>query len=105
MSLKNYKSNKNVNDKALTERDNTLEKKHIAQNKKLEKKQDQKAAKTLSAILLAFIITWTAYNIYVVLYTFCDNCLSKYVFWEGFGKIFKIIFFILIIENLFFLFI
>lgn len=32
-----------------------------------EKKQDKKAAKTLSAILLSFIITWTPYNILVLL--------------------------------------
>ncbi|XP_043503246.1 muscarinic acetylcholine receptor DM1 isoform X2 [Polistes fuscatus] len=32
-----------------------------------EKKADSKAAKTLSAILLAFIITWTPYNILVLL--------------------------------------
>ncbi|KAG7190858.1 hypothetical protein KM043_006921 [Ampulex compressa] len=32
-----------------------------------EKKADRKAAKTLSAILLAFIITWTPYNILVLL--------------------------------------
>ncbi|KYN27700.1 Muscarinic acetylcholine receptor DM1 [Trachymyrmex cornetzi] len=33
----------------------------------VEKKADRKAAKTLSAILLAFIITWTPYNILVLL--------------------------------------
>lgn len=32
-----------------------------------EKKADKKAAKTLSAILLTFIITWTPYNILVLL--------------------------------------
>ncbi|KAA0195537.1 hypothetical protein HAZT_HAZT011163 [Hyalella azteca] len=32
-----------------------------------EKKQDRKAAKTLSAILLAFIITWTPYNVMVLI--------------------------------------
>lgn len=32
-----------------------------------EKKQERKAAKTLSAILLAFIITWTPYNVLAVL--------------------------------------
>ena len=31
-----------------------------------EKKQERKAAKTLSAILLAFIITWTPYSVLVV---------------------------------------
>ncbi|CAL4080326.1 unnamed protein product, partial [Meganyctiphanes norvegica] len=37
--------------------------------KNQEKKQDRKAAKTLSAILLTFIITWTPYNILVLLKT------------------------------------
>ncbi|XP_040563560.1 muscarinic acetylcholine receptor DM1 [Lepeophtheirus salmonis] len=32
-----------------------------------EKKQDRKAAKTLSAILLAFIVTWTPYSVLTVL--------------------------------------
>lgn len=32
-----------------------------------EKKADRKAAKTLSAILLTFIVTWTPYNILVLL--------------------------------------
>ncbi len=32
-----------------------------------EKKQDRKAAKTLSAILLAFIVTWTPYSVLVVI--------------------------------------
>ena len=31
-----------------------------------EKKQERKAAKTLSAILLAFIITWTPYSVLTV---------------------------------------
>ncbi|VDO37198.1 unnamed protein product, partial [Onchocerca flexuosa] len=32
------------------------------ERRKNERKQESKAAKTLSAILLAFIITWTPYN-------------------------------------------
>ncbi|VDD85720.1 unnamed protein product [Enterobius vermicularis] len=35
------------------------------EKKKIERKQERKAAKTLSAILLAFIITWTPYNVVV----------------------------------------
>jgi muscarinic acetylcholine receptor M3 len=59
--------------------------KQMNKSRQLEKKQDQKAAKTLSAILLAFIITWTPYNINVVLNTFCDNCLDSYKAWQSFG--------------------
>lgn len=45
-----------------------LNKQPNKKKKKLqEKKADRKAAKTLSAILLAFIITWTPYNILVLI--------------------------------------
>ena len=38
--------------------------------KKQEQKQDKKAVKTLSAILLAFVVTWTPYNIFTVVGAF-----------------------------------
>ncbi|CAF0815933.1 unnamed protein product [Brachionus calyciflorus] len=84
ISLKNYRFEPN---KTSTNniKINTLDRIQKIPNKKSEKKQDQKAAKTLSAILLAFIITWTPYNINVVANTFCNNCVSKYAFWEGFA--------------------
>ena len=44
--------------------------------KQLEKKQEKKAAKTLSAILLAFFITWTPYNVFSVVNAACDGCLK-----------------------------
>ncbi|KAK7605500.1 hypothetical protein V9T40_007358 [Parthenolecanium corni] len=45
-----------------------LKSKPLKKKKKpVEKKADKKAAKTLSAILLAFILTWTPYNILVLL--------------------------------------
>nr|XP_055043117.1 muscarinic acetylcholine receptor M5b [Misgurnus anguillicaudatus] len=37
--------------------------------------KEKKAAQTLSAILLAFIITWTPYNIMVLVSTFCSDCI------------------------------
>lgn len=47
---------------------NTLQVKKTTKTKKTsEKKQERKAAKTLSAILLAFIITWTPYSVLAVL--------------------------------------
>ncbi|CAH0385693.1 unnamed protein product [Bemisia tabaci] len=44
-----------------------------------EKKADKKAAKTLSAILLTFIITWTPYNILVLIkpLTSCLDCIPQ----------------------------
>lgn len=54
--------------KPLTMGKGILNKQPNKKKKKLqEKKADRKAAKTLSAILLAFIITWTPYNILVLL--------------------------------------
>lgn len=45
----------------------TLKPRHAKKKKKSqEKRQETKAAKTLSAILLSFIITWTPYNILVL---------------------------------------
>ncbi|OCT83989.1 muscarinic acetylcholine receptor M1 [Xenopus laevis] len=43
--------------------------------------KEKKAAKTLSAILLAFILTWTPYNIMVLVSTFCPDCVPKKL-WE-----------------------
>ncbi|XP_055028561.2 muscarinic acetylcholine receptor M5a isoform X1 [Misgurnus anguillicaudatus] len=37
--------------------------------------KERKAAQTLSAILLAFILTWTPYNIMVLVSTFCSDCI------------------------------
>ncbi|GLH13225.1 Muscarinic acetylcholine receptor DM1 [Gryllus bimaculatus] len=50
-----------------------------------EKKADKKAAKTLSAILLTFIITWTPYNILVLLkpLTACTGCIPQEL-WDFF---------------------
>lgn len=48
-----------------------------------ERKQDKKAAKTLSAILLAFIITWTPYNIFTVVQTFCTDCIDPTLYAIG----------------------
>nr|XP_045588608.1 muscarinic acetylcholine receptor DM1-like [Procambarus clarkii] len=49
--------------------------------KSQEKKQDRKAAKTLSAILLTFIVTWTPYNVLVLLKTVlacnADDCIPR----------------------------
>ncbi|XP_077595825.1 muscarinic acetylcholine receptor M1 isoform X2 [Stigmatopora nigra] len=42
-----------------------------------KKANDKKAARTLSAILLAFITTWLPYNIMVLVNTFCENCIPE----------------------------
>ena len=40
---------------------------HRAKKKRQEKKQERKAIKTLSAILIAFIVTWTPYNVFTLI--------------------------------------
>jgi muscarinic acetylcholine receptor M3 len=56
-----------------------------AHKSRQERKQDQKAAKTLSAILLAFIVTWTPYNIFTVIQTFCsDACINPTLYAIGY---------------------
>ncbi|XP_019405354.1 PREDICTED: muscarinic acetylcholine receptor M3 [Crocodylus porosus] len=53
----------------------------ITKRKRMSLIKEKKAAQTLSAILLAFIITWTPYNIMVLVNTFCENCIPK-TFWN-----------------------
>ncbi|XP_078393126.1 muscarinic acetylcholine receptor M1-like [Cetorhinus maximus] len=51
---------------------------HKAKNRLVHRKRiiikEKKAAKTLSAILLAFIVTWSPYNIMVLVSVFCNDC-------------------------------
>ncbi|CAG5132646.1 unnamed protein product [Candidula unifasciata] len=54
------------------------------QSIRLERRQDQKAAKTLTAILLAFIVTWTPYNIFTVVEVFCEGCVNKTLYSIGY---------------------
>lgn len=53
--------------------DGTL-KSQITKRKRMVLIKEKKAAQTLSAILLAFILTWTPYNIMVLVSTFCSDC-------------------------------
>ncbi|CAJ0592095.1 unnamed protein product [Cylicocyclus nassatus] len=50
------------------------------ERKKNERKQEGKAAKTLSAILAAFIVTWTPYNVIVCYEAFFPHTLPEYLF-------------------------
>ncbi|KAJ3607889.1 hypothetical protein NHX12_024940 [Muraenolepis orangiensis] len=49
----------------------------IHKRKNEKKVNERKAAQTLSAILFAFIITWTPYNIMVLVNTFCQDCIPE----------------------------
>nr|XP_032811602.1 muscarinic acetylcholine receptor M5-like [Petromyzon marinus] len=46
--------------------------------------RDNKAVRILCAILLAFIVTWTPYNIMVLVSTFCDDCVPKKLWHLGY---------------------
>ncbi|TSK57994.1 Muscarinic acetylcholine receptor M5 [Bagarius yarrelli] len=50
-------------------------KSQITKRKRMVLIKEKKAAQTLSAILLAFILTWTPYNIMVLVSTFCSECI------------------------------
>lgn len=50
-------------------------KSQITKRKRMVLIKERKAAQTLSAILLAFILTWTPYNIMVLISTFCSDCI------------------------------
>lgn len=70
----------------MTAREKQQQKAALNKKKKSqEKRQESKAAKTLSAILLSFIITWTPYNILVLLkpITSCTKCIPQEL-WDFF---------------------
>ncbi|KAJ8007330.1 hypothetical protein DPEC_G00116410 [Dallia pectoralis] len=50
-------------------------KSQITKRKRMVLIKEKKAAQTLSAILLTFIVTWTPYNIMVLISTFCSVCI------------------------------
>ncbi|XP_067466546.1 muscarinic acetylcholine receptor M3 [Thunnus thynnus] len=49
----------------------------ITKRKRMSLVKERKAAQTLSAILFAFIITWTPYNIMVLINAFCKDCIPE----------------------------
>uniref|UniRef100_A0A3B4HAB3 Muscarinic acetylcholine receptor n=1 Tax=Pundamilia nyererei TaxID=303518 RepID=A0A3B4HAB3_9CICH len=49
----------------------------ISKRKNEKKANEKKAARTLSAILFAFITTWLPYNIMVLVNTFCQDCIPE----------------------------
>ncbi|KAK1150944.1 muscarinic acetylcholine receptor M1-like [Acipenser oxyrinchus oxyrinchus] len=70
---------------SLATRDSLLKMQPKAKKRKrLSLIKEKKAAKTLSAILLAFIITWTPYNIMVLVSTFCTDCIPETLWQLGY---------------------
>lgn len=56
----------------------------ITKRKRMSLVKEKKAAQTLSAILFAFIITWTPYNIMVLIAAFCQDCIPKTLWAVGY---------------------
>ncbi|XP_078540824.1 muscarinic acetylcholine receptor M4 [Lissotriton helveticus] len=60
----------------------------IARNQVRKKRQiaarEKKVTRTIFAILLAFIITWTPYNVMVLINTFCQTCVPETVWSLGY---------------------
>lgn len=56
----------------------------ITKRKRMSLVKEKKAAQTLSAILLAFIITWTPYNIMVLINAFCKVCIPETLWAVGY---------------------
>ncbi|KAM4747713.1 muscarinic acetylcholine receptor M2 [Rhinophrynus dorsalis] len=52
--------------------------------KKIPPSREKKVTRTILAILLAFIITWTPYNVMVLITTFCDVCVPNTVWTIGY---------------------
>ncbi|XP_028994194.1 muscarinic acetylcholine receptor M5a [Betta splendens] len=59
-------------------------KSQITKRKRMVLIKEKKAAQTLSAILLAFILTWTPYNIMVLISTFCSTCIPRSLWHLGY---------------------
>ncbi|XP_077352362.1 muscarinic acetylcholine receptor M3-like isoform X2 [Festucalex cinctus] len=56
----------------------------ISKRKRLSLVKEKKAAQTLSAILFAFIITWTPYNIMVLINAFCKAAIPNTLWAVGY---------------------
>ncbi|KAM9301611.1 muscarinic acetylcholine receptor M4 [Gastrophryne carolinensis] len=60
----------------------------IARNQVRKKRQmaarEKKVTRTIFAILLAFIITWTPYNVMVLINTFCVTCIPETMWYIGY---------------------
>uniref|UniRef100_A0A3Q3VY20 Muscarinic acetylcholine receptor n=1 Tax=Mola mola TaxID=94237 RepID=A0A3Q3VY20_MOLML len=66
-----------MKDAAMAKRFTSKAKTEINKRKNEKKANDKKAARTLSAILFAFITTWLPYNIMVLVNTFCQDCIPE----------------------------
>ncbi|XP_072132228.1 muscarinic acetylcholine receptor M2-like [Mobula birostris] len=78
-------STKNSKDKKLTAAHKIIKMtKTPAKKKKGSVTREKKVTRTILAILLAFIITWTPYNVMVLINTFCSVCVPNKVWTIGY---------------------
>ncbi|XP_061823098.1 muscarinic acetylcholine receptor M1 isoform X1 [Nerophis lumbriciformis] len=73
--------NTSMKDGSTAKRFASKSKTEVNKRKNEKKANDKKAARTLSAILFAFITTWLPYNIMVLVNTFCQDCIPG-TLWE-----------------------
>ncbi|XP_068610439.1 muscarinic acetylcholine receptor M1-like [Brachionichthys hirsutus] len=66
-----------MKDAAMAKRFASKAKTEITKRKNEKKANEKKAARTLSAILFAFITTWLPYNIMVLVNAFCQDCIPQ----------------------------
>ncbi|XP_070708398.1 muscarinic acetylcholine receptor M1 [Pempheris klunzingeri] len=66
-----------MKDAAMAKRFASKAKTEINKRKNEKKANEKKAARTLSAILFAFITTWLPYNIMVLVNAFCQDCIPE----------------------------
>lgn len=71
-------------DAALAKRFAARARNQITKRKRMSLVKEKKAAQTLSAILFAFIITWTPYNIMVLINAFCKGCIPDVLWAVGY---------------------
>ncbi|XP_029306404.1 muscarinic acetylcholine receptor M3 [Cottoperca gobio] len=69
---------------AMAKRFATRARTQITKRKRMSLVKEKKAAQTLSAILFAFIITWTPYNIMVLINAFCKVCIPETLWAVGY---------------------
>ncbi|XP_077091337.1 muscarinic acetylcholine receptor M2a [Siphateles boraxobius] len=83
-------SNATVEIVPATERQNHVARKIVKMTKQPPKKKkapssrEKKVTRTIMAILVAFVATWTPYNVMVLINTFCSSCIPNTVWTIGY---------------------
>ncbi|KAG9280742.1 muscarinic acetylcholine receptor M2 [Astyanax mexicanus] len=83
-------SNTTVEIVPATEKQNNVTRKIVKMTKQPPKKKkaapsrEKKVTRTIMAILVAFVATWTPYNVMVLINTFCSSCIPNTVWTIGY---------------------